>query len=138
MSGAGCDDGSYGCGSKFNRRGKPQVLVHDSTYQGNPFWNSGFLSHSHIWYTVPLHNHGCAPFAGTLVGLTGKLKRTITILGGSPYFKTHISGTERGNNQLVATRTDTRRLGKAKDGAGVQAFHRQTKQTTQQTKDTYK
>ena len=29
---------SYGCGSKLNRRGNPQVLVHVSTYQGNPFW----------------------------------------------------------------------------------------------------
>ena len=28
----------YGCGSKSNRRGKPQVLAHVSTYQGNPFW----------------------------------------------------------------------------------------------------
>ena len=25
-----------------------QVLIHVSTYQGNPFWNSGFLSRSHI------------------------------------------------------------------------------------------
>ena len=32
-----------------DRRGKPQVLVHVSTYQGNPFWNSGCLSHSHMW-----------------------------------------------------------------------------------------
>ena len=30
------------------RRGKPQVLVHVSTGQGSPFWNSGFLSHSHM------------------------------------------------------------------------------------------
>ena len=37
-----------GCGSKLNRRGKPQVLVHVSTYQGNPFWNSGILSHSRM------------------------------------------------------------------------------------------
>ena len=39
----------YADGSKLNdRRGKPQVLVHVSTYRlGNPFWNSGFLSHSH-------------------------------------------------------------------------------------------
>ena len=29
---------SFGSGSKSNRRGKPQVLVHVSTYQGNPFW----------------------------------------------------------------------------------------------------
>ena len=42
----------YGCGSKLNRRGKPQVLVHVSTYRGNPFWNSGFLSHSHIGMVV--------------------------------------------------------------------------------------
>ena len=35
----------YGCGAKLNRRGKPQVLVHVSTYQGSilvPF----FWSHS--------------------------------------------------------------------------------------------
>ena len=25
----------YGCGSKLNRRGKPQVVVHVSTYQGS-------------------------------------------------------------------------------------------------------
>ena len=42
----------YGCGSKLTRRGKPQVLVHVSTYQGNPFRNSGFLSHSHITQAV--------------------------------------------------------------------------------------
>ena len=35
---------SIGCGSKLNRRGKPQVLVHVSTYQGNPFWHGFFLS----------------------------------------------------------------------------------------------
>ena len=29
---------TYGCGSKSNRRGKPQVLVHVTTYQINPFW----------------------------------------------------------------------------------------------------
>ena len=28
---------------KINRRGKPQVLVHVSTYQGKPFGNSGLL-----------------------------------------------------------------------------------------------
>ena len=29
---------------------KPQVLVHVSTYRwGNPFWSSGFLSHSHLF-----------------------------------------------------------------------------------------
>ena len=31
--------------------GVTQVLAHVSTYQGNPFWNSGFLSHSHIFAT---------------------------------------------------------------------------------------
>ena len=30
------------CGSKLNRRGRPQVLVHVSTYQGNPFWHRFF------------------------------------------------------------------------------------------------
>ena len=40
--------GSYGRGSKLNRGGKPRVLVHVSTSQGNPFWNSGCLSHSHL------------------------------------------------------------------------------------------
>ena len=37
-----------GCGSKFNDRSKRQVLVHVSTYQGKPFWNSVFLSHSQM------------------------------------------------------------------------------------------
>ena len=37
-----------GCGSKLNRRGKPQILVHVSTHHGNPCWNSDFFSHSHI------------------------------------------------------------------------------------------
>ena len=53
----GCDAVSmmtHGCGSKLNRRGKPQVLVHVSTYQGTPFWNSGFLRHSHILRFVDL------------------------------------------------------------------------------------
>ena len=36
-----------GRGSKLTRR-VTQVLVHVSTYQGNPFWNSGFLSHSQM------------------------------------------------------------------------------------------
>ena len=33
------------CAAQNETRGvtKPQVLVHVSTYQGNPFWNSGFL-----------------------------------------------------------------------------------------------
>ena len=30
-----------------------QVLVHVSTYQGNPFWNSGFLSHSQVVGPAP-------------------------------------------------------------------------------------
>ena len=42
----------FGCGSKFNGRGKPQVLVHVSTCQGKPFWNSGFWSHSHLSWTT--------------------------------------------------------------------------------------
>ena len=29
---------NIGCGSKLKRRGKPQVLVHVSTCQGQPFW----------------------------------------------------------------------------------------------------
>ena len=33
----------YGCGSNLSRRGKPQVLVHVSTSQGNPCWISGFF-----------------------------------------------------------------------------------------------
>ena len=41
----GFDPQPYGCGSKLHRRSKLQVLVHVSTYQGNPLWNSGFLSH---------------------------------------------------------------------------------------------
>ena len=31
---------TYGCGSTLTRRGKPQVLVQVSTYQGKPFWIS--------------------------------------------------------------------------------------------------
>ena len=38
---------AYGCGSKLTRRGNPQVLVHSTSRSGKPFWNSGFLSHSH-------------------------------------------------------------------------------------------
>ena len=30
------------------KQGLPQVLVRDPTYQGNPFWTSGFLSHSEV------------------------------------------------------------------------------------------
>ena len=77
---------SCGCGSKLNRRGKPQVLVHVSTYQGNPFWNSGFLSHSHV---SPMVIHGpfdpprrmCQPVGfplaspGVLGGLTGVVEK---------------------------------------------------------------
>ena len=33
---------SFGCGLKLNRRVKPQLLVHVSTYQGNPFWHRVF------------------------------------------------------------------------------------------------
>ena len=33
---------SHGCGSTVIRRGKPQVLVHVSTQQGNPFWHRFF------------------------------------------------------------------------------------------------
>ena len=34
----------HGCGSKLNdRRGKPRVLAHVSTYQGNPFWYFPFF-----------------------------------------------------------------------------------------------
>ena len=36
-----------GCGSKLNRRGKPQVLVHVSTCQGNPFWHKRKEAPSH-------------------------------------------------------------------------------------------
>ena len=45
---------SRGCGGKngmlwlwlrLNRRGKPRVLVHVSTYQGNPFWYRFFEPH---------------------------------------------------------------------------------------------
>ena len=39
-----------GVASKLTRRGKPQVLIHVSTYQGNPFWNAGFLSRSHMCF----------------------------------------------------------------------------------------
>ena len=37
----------FGCGSKLNRRGKPQVLVPMFPLTRVPFWNSGFLS-SHL------------------------------------------------------------------------------------------
>ena len=36
-----------GCGSKLIRRGKPQVLVNVSTYQGS-ILGTGFLSHSQM------------------------------------------------------------------------------------------
>ena len=36
-------DGSNWVCLKIKQEGKPQVLVHVSTYQGNPFWDSGFL-----------------------------------------------------------------------------------------------
>ena len=42
-------------GSKLNRRGKAQALVHVSTYQGKPCWNSGSLSHSHMPYHSAFH-----------------------------------------------------------------------------------
>ena len=32
------------------------VLVHVSTYQGNPFWNSVFLSHRHIATSLQMQN----------------------------------------------------------------------------------
>ena len=41
----GVEQGPCECGSKLNSRGKPQALVHVSTYR-NPFW--WILSHSHI------------------------------------------------------------------------------------------
>ena len=34
-----------GCGSNLDRRGKPQVLVHVSTYLGNPCWYRFFEPH---------------------------------------------------------------------------------------------
>ena len=51
--------GPFGCGSKLNdRRGKPQVVVHVSTYQGKPFWYL-FLSHSHLATCLLSHHHIC-------------------------------------------------------------------------------
>ena len=44
---------SLGCGSKLNRRGKPQVLIHVSTYQGNPFWYRYFEPQPLV-YVLPL------------------------------------------------------------------------------------
>ena len=38
-----------GVAENFQQEGRPQVLVHVSTYQGKPFWKSGFLSHSHMY-----------------------------------------------------------------------------------------
>ena len=39
----------YGHGSKLNRRGKPQVLVHVSTCQGNSFWHRFFEPQPYIY-----------------------------------------------------------------------------------------
>ena len=39
----------YGCGSQLNRRANRRFWSKFST--GKPFWNSGFLSHSHIFDT---------------------------------------------------------------------------------------
>ena len=51
------------CGSKLNLI--TQVLVYVSTYQGNPFWNSGLLSHSHMnadtWYIKDAETGRVAP-----------------------------------------------------------------------------
>ena len=43
---------THGCGSKLNRRGKPQVLVHVSTYQVNPFWYRLFEPQPHVSLAV--------------------------------------------------------------------------------------
>ena len=50
-----------GCGSKLSRRGKPQVLVHVSTYQGNPFWNSGFFEPHPMQTTRPFSGGDPSP-----------------------------------------------------------------------------
>ena len=47
--------GTNGCGSKLNRKGKPQVLVHVSTYQSS-ILGTGFLSHSQIAQHVELES----------------------------------------------------------------------------------
>ena len=62
---------TYGCRSKLNRRGKPQVLVYVSTYKGNPFWISGFLSHCHIPHIQQLNKAPGRPEASDVaqVGL---------------------------------------------------------------------
>ena len=52
----------FGCGSKL-RRGTPQVLVHVSTYQGSPFWNSGFLNHGHLVLCPCLGGRSSASFS---------------------------------------------------------------------------
>ena len=39
-----------GCGSKFNRRGKPRVLVHVSTYQGSTLVFRVFEAPTATWY----------------------------------------------------------------------------------------
>ena len=65
--GIGSDLWPFGCGSKLTRRGKPQVLVHVSTYQAS-ILGSGFSSHSHMgcssveaWVMTPGHFEGREP-----------------------------------------------------------------------------
>ena len=45
-----------GCGSNLKKEGQNAGLgTHVSTYRsGNPFWNSGFLSHSHMWGLIKI------------------------------------------------------------------------------------
>ena len=45
------------CGLKLNRRGKPQVLVSMFPLTRVPYWNSGFLSHSHFSENIPHFQH---------------------------------------------------------------------------------
>ena len=46
--------GHGGCGAQNSKKGGQTagVGVHFSTHQGNPFWISGFLSHSHVGVPV--------------------------------------------------------------------------------------
>ena len=84
-----------GRGSKFNRRGKPQVLVHVSTNQGNPFWNSGwvpfwisgFLTVTHIGAEARnLLFQWCVPVFGStrLIGAWVRLTCVTSALSNAP------------------------------------------------------
>ena len=56
----------HGCGSKSNRRGKPQVLVHVSTLPGQPILEFRFFEphpHTHTHPHIHTHPHAHMPQA---------------------------------------------------------------------------